>query len=196
MEQLIERLNKAAIGVKLGVMGFIVVALIGANYFLFIEELENKIVMNQQELARLEQTLADKQEIAQNLNERRKEMDQLEQRLQEALTELPEQKDVDELLAQLNDVGRKSGLEISQVTPMPESNASFFARIPIQMQVDGNYHEVAMFLQEVANMRRIVNVNNIRLRVANRAGEKVILNGDFMATTFRFIDQKPKETPK
>lgn len=190
MEQLLERLNKASNAVKFGGMAFVVVASVAANYFFFIEDLENRIAQNQQVLARLEQTLADKQEIAQNLNERRKEMDQLEQKLQEALTELPEQKEIDELLAQLNDVGKKSGLEISTITPLPESNASFFARIPIQMTVDGNYHEVAMFLQEVANMRRIVNVNNIRMKIAGRTGEKVILNSDFMATTFRFIDNK------
>ncbi len=76
--------------------------------------------------------LAEKKEIAQNLNERRKEMDLLEQKLQEALTELPEKKDIDELLAQLNDVGKKSGLEIAQVTPGTESNANFFAQIPIR----------------------------------------------------------------
>lgn len=191
MEQLLERLNKASNAVKFGSLAFIVIALTGANYFFFIEDLENRIAQNQQVLARLEQTLADKQEIAQNLNERRKEMDQLEQRLQEALTELPEKKDIDELLAQLNDVGKKSGLEISTVTPQPETQASFFARIPIQMTVDGNYHEIAMFLQEVANMRRIVNVNNIKMRTGSTVGEKVVLKSEFMATTFRFLEQKP-----
>ena len=190
MEQLLERINKASNPVKFGSLAFIVVAMFGANYYFYILELEDKIQIQQQSLARLEQTLADKQEIAQNLNERRKEMDQLEQKLQEALTELPEQKEIDELLAQLNDVGKKSGLDISSISPQPETNASFFARIPIKMTVDGNYHEIAMFLQEVANMRRIVNVNNIHMKLGGRVGEKVILSSEFMATTFRFLEQK------
>lgn len=195
MEQLLERLNKASNAVKFGGLAFIVLAMTGANFFFIIQDLEQKIQQQQTQLARLEQTLADKQEIAQNLNERRKEMDQLEQRLQEALTELPEKKEVDELLAQLNDVGKKSGLEITSVTPLPEAKASFFARIPIKMTVNGNYHEVAMFLQEVANMRRIVNVNNIKMGVGKREGEKVILNSEFLATTFRFIEQPAPGTP-
>ena len=190
MEQLLEQINKASNAVKFGTLAFIVVALTAANYFFYIQDLEIKIQQQQQHLARLEQTLADKQEIAQNLNERRKEMDQLEQKLQEALTELPEKKEIDELLAQLNDVGKKSGLDISSIAPMQETNASFFARIPIRMTVDGNYHEIAMFLQEVANMRRIVNVNNIKMRIGGRVGEKVVLGGEFMATTFRFIENK------
>jgi type IV pilus assembly protein PilO len=70
----------------------------------------------------------------------------------------------------------------------------FFARIPIRMSVSGNYHEIAMFLQEVANMRRIVNVNNIQLNSARTRNEKVILSSSFMATTFRFVQTKPPPT--
>ena len=71
--------------------------------------------------------------------------------------------------------------------------ANFFAKIPIKMSVSGNYHEIAMFLQEVAGMRRIVNVNNIKLSSASTRNEKVILSSDFLATTFRFLDQAPKQ---
>src|SRR5205823_7685944 len=123
--------------------------------------------------------LAEKQEIAQNLNERRREMDMLEQKLAEALTELPEQKDIRELLAQLNDIGKKSGLEISAVEPGAESPAQFFSKIPIRMTVSGNYHEIAMFLQEVANMRRIVAVNNIKLGNGQLKNDKVVLQSEF-----------------
>ena len=103
--------------------------------------------------------------------------------------ELPQNKDIEELLAQLNDIGKKSGLEISRVEPGAEtvSGGEFFARIPVRMVVSGNYHEIALFLQEVANMRRIVNVNNIKLDGAKLKNEKVVLNSSFMATTFRFV---------
>ena len=117
------------------------------------------------------------------------EMEKLKQQLDEALTELPLDKDIDELLAQLNDLGKKSGLEISRVTPGPESPEGFFARIPVAMSVSGNYHEIASFLQEVANMRRIVNVNNIKLSTPTARGDKVVLKSDFLATTFRFVNE-------
>jgi type IV pilus assembly protein PilO len=124
-------------------------------------------------------------------------MDVLEQKLAEALTELPENKDVEELLAQLNDIGKKSGLEIARVEPGSETvgGGDFFARIPIRMAVSGNYHEIAMFLQEVANMRRIVNVNNIKLDSPTLRNEKVVLQSSFMATTFRFVEQKAATGP-
>ena len=189
MEQLLERINKAPNQLKFGVMFGLVAALTAANYFMLIDPAEQEILSSQGQQLALDKTLAEKQEIAQNLNERRKEMDELERKLLAALSELPEKKDIDELLAQLNDIGKKSGLEISTVTPGAEVPANFFARIPIKVSVSGNYHEVALFLQEIAGLRRIVNVNNIHLGGGTIRGDKVVLSTDFLATTFRFLEQ-------
>ncbi len=190
MDKLIETLNKASNPVKWGGLAAVIVVITLVNFFFFVQEAADRIAQQAGEQRTLEGQLAEKKAIADNLTERRREMDQLDQKLQEALTELPERKDIDELLAQLNDVGKKSGLEIAKVEPAAESSESFFARIPVKMTVSGNYHEIALFLQEVANMRRIVNVNNIKLTINGQASkpEKVVLNSDFMATTFRFVD--------
>src|SRR5688572_4877634 len=181
MEELLDRIVKAPAGAKLGGLLAIIAVISGLNFWLVILPLDDEIDAQEERQAQLDRDLAEKQEIAQNLNERRREMDVLEQKLAEALTELPENKDVEELLAQLNDIGKKSGLEISRVEPGPESvgGGDFFSRIPIKMSVSGNYHEIAMFLQEVANMRRIVNVNNIKLDGAKTKNEKVMLNSSF-----------------
>ncbi len=192
MDKYLDRIVKAPPAVKFGGLAAAVVLMTAANFFWVIQPLEEQAEGQRSEQRRLDMDLAEKSEIAQNLNERRREMDVLEQKLAEALTELPENKDVEELLAQLNDIGKKSGLAISRVEPGPESvgGGDFFARIPIKMVVAGNYHEIAMFLQEVANMRRIVNVNNIQLGGASMKNEKVLLQSSFMATTFRFVETK------
>jgi type IV pilus assembly protein PilO len=198
MEQLIEALNKAPNSLKWGGLAAVIVAITAVNFIFFVQEAADRIAAQQAEQRTLEQQLAEKKAIADNLTDRRREMDQLDQKLQEALTELPEQKDIDELLAQLNDVGKKAGLEISKVEPAGETVESFFARIPVKMSVSGNYHEIALFLQEVANMRRIVNVNNIKLSMNTQASkqEKVVLSSDFMATTFRFVEAKDQKAAK
>ena len=189
MEQLLDRIAKAPAAAKYGGLAGLVVLLSVLNFFFGIQPLQDQIASQENQQRALDRQLAEKQEIAQNLNERRREMDILEQKLAEALTELPEKKDVDELLAQLNDIGKKSGLEIARVEPAGEVPATFFAKIPIKMSVSGNYHEIAMFMQEIANMRRIVNVNNIKLGTPSLKNDKVILSSEFLATTFRFIDQ-------
>lgn len=192
MEQLLDRISKAPPALKYGAVAAVVVVLTALNFFLLVQPAEAAIATQRAQLKRLEDQLAEKKAIAQNLNERRKEMAALEQQLAEALTELPEGKDIDELLAQLNDVGKKSGLEIARIEPGAETPAQFFSRIPVKMAVVGNYHEIAMFLQEVANMRRIVNVNNIKLGGADVRSDKVVLKSEFLATTFRFVAQQPE----
>jgi type IV pilus assembly protein PilO len=194
MDKYLDRIVKAPPALKFGGLAALVVAMTVANFFLGIKPLEEQSESLRADQRKLDLELAEKSEIAQNLNERRREMDVLEQKLAEALTELPENKDVEELLAQLNDIGKKAGLEIARVEPSGETvgGGEFFARIPIKMAVSGNYHEIAMFLQEVANMRRIVNVNNIQLNGARMKNEKVVLSSNFLATTFRFVQTAPK----
>ncbi len=193
MEQLIERVNKLNTAAKAGIFFGVAVLITGAVYFFVIQDVQAEIDTLRQRQVDLDRTYAEKKEIADNLNERRREMDQLDQKLQDALTELPEKKDIDELLANLNDVGKKSGLEISRVQPGAESPEAFYSKIPVTMLVTGNYHEIAMFLQEVANMRRIVNVNNIHLAGPSARGDKIILKSDFLATTFRFNDPSKQQ---
>lgn len=196
MEQLLDRFMKASPAVKYGGIAAVIVLITIANYFLMVSPTEDQITRQAGQLSKLEQSLGEKQAIAQNLNERRKEMDVLEQQLAEALSELPENKDIDELLAQFNDIGKKSGLEIAKIEPGNEAAAGFYAKIPVKMSVTGNYHEIAMFLQEVANMRRIVNVNNIKLTSPETKNEKVVLKSEFVATTFRFLDQAADQGKK
>lgn len=190
MEQLLERVNKLPTAAKAGIVLGLLILITAGTWFFLIQDAETQIEALKSQQASLDQTYAEKKEIADNLIERRREMDQLEQRLQDALTELPQEKNIDELLAALNDIGKKAGLEITRVVPQAESPEAFYARIPIVMAVKGNYHEVAVFLQEIAQMKRIVNVNNIKLSTPTLRNEKVILSSDFLATTFRFVTPK------
>ncbi|MFP2910784.1 type 4a pilus biogenesis protein PilO [Pyxidicoccus sp. 3LFB2] len=198
MDKYLDQFAKAPPATKFGGLGIAIILMTVANFFLLIQPAEDSIKVALSQRRTLDLELAEKSEIAQNLNDRRREMDVLEQKLAEALTELPEKKDIEELLAQINDIGKKSGLEISSVTPEREfvGGGEFFARIPLKMTVSGNYHEIALFLQEMANMRRIVNVNNIKLDAPALKNEKVVLQSSFLATTFRFVEQPKNETPK
>jgi len=196
MDEIIDKVLKAPPLQRWGGLAALLVVLTILNFVLLVRPelgtLENQAA--QQRV--LDSQLQEKSEIAQNLNERRREMDVLQQKLDEALAELPESADLDELLAQLNEIGRKSGLEISAVEPAPEESAQIYVKIPIKMALTGNYHEIAMFLQSLANLRRIVNVNNIQLGSPTLKSEKVVLSSSFVATTFRFLDPKAAQGEK
>ena len=196
MDEIIDKVLKAPPLQRWGGLAAALVILTILNFVLMVRPELATLGSQAAQQRVLDSQLQEKSEIAQNLNERRREMDVLQQKLDEALAELPEAADLDELLAQLNEIGRKSGLEISAVEPAPEESAQIYVKIPIKMALTGNYHEIAMFLQSLANLRRIVNVNNIQLGSPTLKSEKVVLNSSFVATTFRFLDPKAAQQEK
>ncbi len=196
MEQLIDRILKAPWATKIGVIAGVVVLCTAGTYFLLVSSTEDEIKVIDGRLRKLEGDFIDKQQIANNLNQYRREKEILEQRLAEALTELPNEKAIDDLLRQLNDVATKSGLEIVSVEPQSESPDKFFARIPIQMKVTGNYHEIAVFFDSVGKLKRIVNISNIKFSEPRKKNEKIVLDAEYTTTTFRFLQPKEVEADK
>lgn len=186
MEKYLDQLQKLPLATKAAVMLFLIGAATAGNYFLLIQPIEEKIVQLDQEQGKLDTELIGKQTIANNLNEFKRKKEKLEQQLAEALTELPINPDLDELLRQLNDVAKKAGLEITSVTPGTEAAESFYARIPIAMVVQGSYEEIAVFFESVSKLRRIVNISNVNLKTATSKSDKVMLDASFSAMTFRF----------
>ncbi len=187
MEQLIERILKAPWSTKIAVVAGLVAVVTAVNYFFVVSPAGEDVVKVDVQLKKLEGDFIDKQQIANNLNQYRREKDLLEQKLKEALTELPNDRDLDELLRQLADVATKSGLEISSVVPGKEASEKFFARIPVRMKVAGNFHEIAVFFDSVGKLRRIVNINELKFGAPRQRNEKVVIDAEFTATAFRFI---------
>ncbi len=201
MDRILDAIAKAPMAAKAGVVAGLVVLLTALNYFVLsiptfgssISEVEQRITRTEVEQKRLDNDLIEKTAIANNLNQFRREKELLEQRLQEALAELPEEKRIDELLQLFQERARKAGLEISSIEPAPEVTEGFYARVPINMTVSGNFHEIVTFFDSLARLRRIVNVNNILLDAPKDTGGKVILSGKFLVTTFMFV--QPKADP-
>jgi type IV pilus assembly protein PilO len=196
MEQLIERIAKAPLGLKIGVVAGALVLVTALSYFVFslpfgpsISEVEVRIKKAEVEQARLERDFTEKQAIANDLNRFRKEKELLEQRLAEALSELPEEKNIDELLQLFQDRAQKAGLEISTITPEPEKSEGFYARIPIPMTVSGNFHEIATFFDSLGRLRRIVNVSDISMSAPKDVSGKMVVDAKFLVTTFMFVNQ-------
>jgi type IV pilus assembly protein PilO len=196
MEQLIERIAKAPIGLKIGVVAGALVLVTALTYFVFslpfgpsISEVETRIKKTNADQARLERDFTEKQAIANDLNRFRKEKELLEQRLAEALAELPEEKDIDGLLQLFQDRAQKAGLEIVTITPEAEKPEGFYARIPIPMTVTGNFHEVATFFDSLGRLRRIVNVSDISMSAPKDVSGKMVVDSKFLITTFMFVSQ-------
>ena len=189
-QELLTRVNKVPLPQKLIAVGVVVLGITTANWFVAISPTLDVIQQRQAEQRRLEDDLIQKQSIANNLAQFRHEKEILERRLQQALTELPNEANIDDLIRSISEVGNKSGLIINTIEPMGEQKQSFYASIPIVMSVTGNYHEIGVFLDSVSKLARIVNVTNIKMGSAKTVNEKLVVNASYVATTFRFLPQE------
>ena len=182
-------ISKAPLGTKLGV----VLALIGlitfGNWYFFIDPDQTQIQQRQAQLRGLEDELIQKQSIANNLAQFKHEKEILERRLAQALTELPNEANIDDLIRSLSEIGTKSGLVINTIDPQLEQKQSFYASIPIAMSVTGNYQEIGVFLDSISKLARIVNVTNIKMSGARTVNEKLVVQATYVATTFRFLPE-------
>ena len=189
-QELLTRVNKVPLPQKLIAVGVVVLGITTANWFVAISPTLDVIQQRQAEQRRLEDDLIQKQSIANNLAQFRHEKEILERRLQQALTELPNEANIDDLIRSISEVGNKSGLIINTIEPMGEQKQSFYASIPIVMSVTGNYHEIGVFLDSVSKLARIVNVTNIKMGGVKTVNEKLVVNASYVATTFRFLPQE------
>ncbi len=196
MDKLLERILKAPLGAKLGVVAGAVVLLAVLNYFVVgmdfgssIGATEDAIRKAGRDQTALDKEYIEKTAIANNLNQFRREKELLEQQLTEALAELPEDKKIEDLLQLFQDRAIKAGLKIGSIEPKAPVSERFYAKIPIPMSVTGNYHEIATFFDSLGRMRRIVNVSDISFDGAKDVNGKVILNARFLVTAFMFLDE-------
>ena len=89
--------------------------------------------------------------------------------------------------------GRAAGLEIVLFRQKPEVYHDFYAEVPVEMQMRGTYNDVALFLDRVKRLDRIVNVTDIQLKKPRIDGERVVLDAACTATTFRFLDEAERQ---
>lgn len=193
MDKLIHQILKASWSLKIGVVAVISALMTLGSWYFFVKPAQEQTQRLESERRRLEGEYIDKQQIADNLNEYRREKAELEEKLEEALMELPQEAAIDELLRQLHELGTAAELQIVSIEPQDETKEEFFARIPVKMTVSGSYHEILTFLDEVGRMKRIVNVAEIQLAAPAVRDDKVILAANFLATTFRFLSPEEME---
>jgi type IV pilus assembly protein PilO len=142
------------------------------------------------ELQKLQADLDQKRIIAANRPKLEAEIKALEKQLEVALVKLPEEKEIPKLLTQVNTLGLQSGLEFLMFKPGTAVKKGFYAELPIDIRVQGDYHALGGFLDRVSKLERIINVADIKigpLSASQRSGRTI--SADFKATTFTFLEK-------
>ena len=157
-------------------------------WFVLLPEYD-KLEGMDQDIVRLEADYLQKKQIADNLPKFKEEFAKMEQLLQEALTQLPNKKEIPTLLTNLSTLAKDSGLEVATFTPRGEVNKGFYAEVPASLDLVGTYHQIAKFAEAVGKLSRIVNLSNLNLSAPSVAGNMATLRIKCKVTTFRFVEQ-------
>lgn len=139
---------------------------------------------------RLTQELSQLNETAADLERFKLDVEALNEALKKAVTELPNNREIDKLLKRVSTIGKKIGLEFLLFQPLPEVVEGFYAQVPVKIEVAGSFHEIAMFFDRIGKLSRIVNIAEIQMSGPTERGGKIILKTSGKATTYRFIDQE------
>jgi type IV pilus assembly protein PilO len=174
--------------------------LVGAVLFLFIlgyfyvylpgDDRLNKL---DDEIAGVRRDHQQKKIIAGSLLTVQHVLQELDAKLKAAADQLPNSKEIPELLSNLSAKAREAGLEIILFRPRAENYQDFYAEIPVDIVVRGGFYSAAQFFDQVGKLNRPVNIDNIDLKNPKISGDRVELEISSLATTYRFLDEAERK---
>lgn len=123
------------------------------------------------------------------LDQLKVENEKLQFELRRLQAQLPAEQEVSNLLKQISDLSVESGLEIKLWKPGARKNdpSGLYIEIPVDVEVFGGYHALAIFFDRVSKLPRIVNITNLNMESAKVMGGSVFIQSRFVATTFAAV---------
>ena len=172
--------------------------LVGGGWYFFVKGWSDQIVVKQKQLDVLKADILRGQAVEQKHQEYQSQNKQLIGKLATLKIILPEAKQTDQLLRQIQESALNSGLVIKKFQPLPVVQREFFSEWPINLEVDGNYHSLGIFFDKLSKFPRIVNVSDVRITESNRkADQRFTIAASCTATTFVYGEEKePPAEPK
>ena len=148
------------------------------------------------QLRQQESTLKDQYRLkiqqAINLEELRRQKEQVNQSVLTLEKQLPSKAEMDALLSDINQAGIGRGLQFELFRPGQVNLKDYYAELPITVRVSGPYHDLGAFTSDIANLPRIVTLNNLNVQTVKNSS----LSLDAVAKTFRYLDEDEVATQR
>jgi type IV pilus assembly protein PilO len=172
---------------KLLVLLAIVVGIPVAAFFADTQSQIDELESGRDQETKLKEEYLGKKKQAINLDLHRQQLREIDTQFGALLRQLPNRSQMDALLVDINQAGLGRGLQFDLFKPAPsEIVREFYAELPIQVKVVGNYHDMGAFASDVGQLSRIVTLNDVSIQ----AGKDGILTMDAVARTFRYLDDE------
>lgn len=163
-----------------GVTALVVVAL----WFLWLNTSDEALTAERGKEVQLREDYQKKLVQAASLDALKKQREQVQQYVTQLEKQLPSKSEMDALLSDINQAGLGRSLQFELFRPGQVSVKDYYAELPISVRVTGRYHDIGAFAADIANLSRIVTLNNLTLV----PGKDGMLTMDTTAKTFRYLD--------
>jgi len=138
---------------------------------------------------KLKSDYRDKLNQAVNLEELRKQKEQVQEYVNQLEKQLPGKAEMDALLSDINQAGVGRGLQFELFRPGQVVVKDYYAELPIGIRVTGRFHDIGAFAADIANLSRIVTLHNIVILPAMKdAKDSGALAMEATARTYRYLD--------
>ena len=169
-------------------VGLFILILAGGWWFLWNEQLETLTAREQEEVKLKDEFIAKKTQAA-NLDLYRQQLNEIDRSFGALLRQLPSKSEVEALLVEVNQSGMGRGLQFELFKPNQEIVKDFYAELPINVKLTGQYHDFGAFAADIARLSRIVTLNNISIAGSAQAKDGALAM-DAVAKTVRYLDEE------
>jgi type IV pilus assembly protein PilO len=173
------------------VLVFVVLAAL--YYFLMAPQLERKAKL-EREYSELRVELGRLKNIQQNIAKHRREYAQMQELLQEVMRQLPESKDIPNLLRSVTSVTEETRLKVKQFEPKQIKHKDFYSELPFELKFQGKFGNLASFLDGVRKLERIISVADFSVE-AKGPPNNVVLEGSCSANAYVYLKEPVKKQP-
>ena len=164
-------------------VGVFLLIVVGGWWFDWSDQLTQLDTKQKEELTLKDDWVAKKRQAV-NLPEYKRQLSEIDRQVGALLKQLANRSEIESLLADLNQAGLGRGLQFELFKPGSEAMKDFYAELPIAVRVTGGYHDLGEFVGDVAQMPRIVTLNDIAIEAQKDGGLKF----DATAVTYRYLD--------
>ena len=184
-------LNKLPWKTQVGIFLAIGAAALGGFYWYYVQDVQAVHATEQAKLDGLRASINKGAATARQLPQFRKEVGELEARLDNLRAVLPEEKDVGDLLRRIQTLATQSNLQIKGFKPAPIVTRQMHAEWPINLELDGTYHNLGVFFDRVSKFSRIINLGAVKIKAKDKPAPGSTIGVACTATTFVLIEPKP-----
>jgi len=164
----------------------ICVGVVVALWFVWITPVNDELEVERQQEVTFRQTYSEKLAQAINLEELRKQLEQVRQYVTQLEKQLPSKAEMDALLSDINQAGLGRSLQFELFRPGQVAVKDYYAELPITVRVTGGYHDVGLFASDIAHLSRIVTLNDLALSPLKDKDGTLVMEGT--AKTYRYLD--------